>query len=285
MKENNLSIDIGGTKTLVWVLDRNLHVHFRKRLATTEFLRGNVDDLGKMAEHISEKLPMKSFDTVGVSCKGNAINGRIRFLSLLGGNVDVDPEEVFGNHLKFRQFIFDNDVISMTKAENAFGMGRRTKNFSLINLGTGMRVVNVVDGKILRGVNGMAGEIGFIEIHDSHTNSIQYFDSLVAGRGLSVLSKLINGSELSAKEIFEKGETNLIGIFTHYLVDLLLQTTYYYNPEGIVFTGSLTKAHEKWLPEVIHEYDNKIFPKLIKPKYIAISKLKDPASLGAVLSN
>lgn len=283
MREKDLSIDIGGTKTLVWVLDQNLQVQYRKRLLTTDFLRGNKADLGEMVEHISEELPTKSFETVGVSSKGNTVNGRIRYSSLLGGNVNIDPKVTFKKHLKFRHFIFDNDVFSMAKAENRFGIGRKTKNFSLINLGTGMRVVNVINGKIQRGVNEMAGEIGFMEIHDSYTNTRQYFDSLVAGRGLNALSKLLNNDDLSAKEIFENSVPNLIGIFTHYLTDLIMQTTYYYNPEGIVFTGSLTKAHQKWLPKVIHEYDQRIFPKLIRPRYIEISRLKNSASLGAVL--
>ena len=168
-------------------------------------------------------------------------------------------------------------------AEREWGEGRHTTNFSLINLGTGMRVINVIDGKVQRGARGMAGEIGFIDIDDKFTDTTQHFDSLVAGKGLNHLSKLLNSEDIDAEEIFKRGTPNLLAIFTHYIVELLLQTTYFYNPETVVFTGSLAKAENKWLPKVVAEFDRKLYPKLIRPDRVVVSKVEDSASFGALL--
>jgi len=284
MIKRNLSVDIGGTKILICVLDQNCKILFRKKLATSRFLKNDKYDLERLTRHLVSFLPRKNFNRVGISLKGNVINNRIRYSSLLGGKVNIDPQRIFKRYLQFESLVADNDVFSMAKAEIMFGIGKRIKNFSLINLGTGLRIANVVNGKILKGSDAMAGEVGFMGIYDNFTKSDQYLDNMVAGRGLKRLAEALNGTSLSAKEIFEHNVKNVIEIFTHYVTDLLIKISYFYNPQAIVFTGSIAKASRKWLSKVIAEYNQKIFPELARVRNITVSKLRDSASIGAILT-
>lgn len=54
----------------------------------------------------------------------------------------------------------DNDVRSATAAEQRFGLGRVSGNFIYLNVGTGIAAGFVVGGRILRGANCNAGEVG-----------------------------------------------------------------------------------------------------------------------------
>ena len=108
---------------------------------------------------------------------------------------------------------------------------------------------------------------------------------MVSGGGLNKLSIQLNGRDLSAKDIFSTNMTGLIEIFIYYVTELLIEATLYLNPEVVVFTGSLTKSYKRWLQEVIKRYNEKVFPDIVKPKQITVSKLKNSASLGAILYN
>jgi len=58
----------------------------------------------------------------------------------------------------------DNDVKSATHAEMTWGFGRFTDNFIYINVGTGIAVGSVVDGRIIRGSHFNAGEAGHLKV-------------------------------------------------------------------------------------------------------------------------
>lgn len=285
MKNNLLSIDVGGTKTLICVFDKNLNILFSKLLTTKDYLKGNTQDLNDLIGYIKSFLNEDYFHTIGLSFKGNITKNHILFASLLGDEINVDVKKIIKKYFQFKRFIIDNDVFCMAKAEKRYGVGTKTKNFLLINVGTGLRLVNVIDGKIHRGYTNLAGEIGYKEIWDKITQTNQYFNDLVSGGGLNKLSLQFDGKNLSAEEIFNKNVSGLIEIFIYYVTDLLIEATLYLNPEVVVFTGSLTKAYKKWLPEVIKRYNKRVFPKIVKPKQITVSNLKYSASLGSILYN
>lgn len=285
MSNKILSIDVGGTKTLICVFDTNLKILTSKLLSTHDYLKGMTQDLDNLFRFIKNILDEDDYHTIGVSFKGNVTSDHILFASLLGGKINVDVKKLIKKHFKFRRFIIDNDVFCMAKAEKKYGVGTRVKNFLLINVGTGLRLVNVIDGRIHRGYSNLAGEIGYKEVWEKITKTNQYFNDLVSGGGLNKLSIQLNGRDLSAKDIFSTNMTGLIEIFIYYVTELLIEATLYLNPEVVVFTGSLTKSYKRWLPEVIKRYNEKVFPDIVKPKQITVSKLKNSASLGAILYN
>ena len=54
----------------------------------------------------------------------------------------------------------DNDVKSATRAERVWGFGQISKNFIYINVGTGIAVGTVINGRQIRGSHFNAGEVG-----------------------------------------------------------------------------------------------------------------------------
>ncbi|MGR0318996.1 ROK family protein [Agromyces sp. ZXT2-3] len=62
--------------------------------------------------------------------------------------------------------VVENNVNALAVAERLFGLGRSHDNFLVVTIGTGVGAGIVIDGNVLRGASGGAGEIGHIPIAD-----------------------------------------------------------------------------------------------------------------------
>jgi predicted NBD/HSP70 family sugar kinase len=62
------------------------------------------------------------------------------------------------------QLVVENDVDAATLAEREHGHGREVGTFAFVWIGTGIGMGLVIDGKLHRGVHGVAGEIAFMPL-------------------------------------------------------------------------------------------------------------------------
>ncbi|MDP9795852.1 putative NBD/HSP70 family sugar kinase [Catenuloplanes nepalensis] len=60
--------------------------------------------------------------------------------------------------------VADNDIRALTEAENWFGAGADARSFLLVAVGSGVTSGLVVDGRVLTGAHGVAGELGHVPI-------------------------------------------------------------------------------------------------------------------------
>jgi predicted NBD/HSP70 family sugar kinase len=280
--KNLLSIDIGGTKVRVIIYSSTHTILQEFLLPTKEYLQKRGEsDLRNLFDAIKNKINETSFETVGISMNCAIHEGKIIYSSLLGGSGDWNVQEIAVNYFETSKFIIDNDVYAMAKAENTYGIGMREKNFLFVNLGTGIRVVGVVNNTLIRGEASLAGEIGLDKIWIQEANKYTEVDNALAGRGIQNLAKIVFGKEMTAEEIFTKRDEEVIAVFIKYLTQFLHTATFFYNPAVIVFAGSVTNASSKWLDRVKEAYKN-FEPDFILAKDILISELPHTASLGSI---
>jgi len=69
--------------------------------------------------------------------------------------------EAFGQEL-----VVENDVDAAALAERAHGHGRQFASFAFVSIGTGIGMGLVIDGRLHRGVHGVAGEIAYMPISE-----------------------------------------------------------------------------------------------------------------------
>lgn len=62
--------------------------------------------------------------------------------------------------------LVENNVNAVAMAERLYGLGRRYSHFLVVTIGTGVGAAIVIDGAIVRGTGGGAGEIGHIPVRD-----------------------------------------------------------------------------------------------------------------------
>lgn len=158
-----IGIDAGGTKLLGGVVDADLRVHARVHRLWGSNDRASV--LGKMVEEVQAAL--------AVTPEAQAVGFGIPSLVDLGGAVSM-----WSNHLPFDDFAFrdlmserlglpvfvENDANAALLAEHASGAARGASHALMLTLGTGIGGAVLIDGRLYRGSNGAAGELGHIVV-------------------------------------------------------------------------------------------------------------------------
>lgn len=151
-------IDLGGTKTEIAALDGAGEVALRRRIETP---RGSYETLVKaIADLVREAHAELGPGTVGLGIPGSISpkTGLVRnanTIELNGHPLDRDLEGILGQPVRVAN---DANCLALSEAGDGAGAGFATV-FAVI-IGTGCGGAFVVDGKIVGGANGIAGEWG-----------------------------------------------------------------------------------------------------------------------------
>ncbi len=164
-----LGIDIGGTFTKFGLVDRTGKIYFEGEISSRE-----QPDIEKFIESFHQHLRNKlnalktSFKIMGIGvgapngnyysgCIENAPNlawkGKIEFVRLMEGQFQVPA-------------VVTNDANAAALGELLFGDAVGLGNFIMITLGTGLGSGLVVNGNIVYGNDGFAGELGHVRAVD-----------------------------------------------------------------------------------------------------------------------
>lgn len=174
-----LGIDVGGTKMLGLALDGEGKVLHQARRPSTHGIAATAGDpvaaaalVEAMAELAEEIIADASaagapVGAVGVGVPGLVDDrGRLRFAPNLPAGDDVEVAARLEARLGVR-VVADNDATCATVAEWVVGAASGASDAVLVTLGTGIGGGLVCAGKVMRGRNGFAGEIGHIVVDPS----------------------------------------------------------------------------------------------------------------------
>ena len=169
MKTYYIGVDLGGTNIKIAVFDEGFRKCGEKR-TPTEVKYGSEHVLVRIWHGITELLEELHLKPEDIRCMGMGVPG---ILDIPNGISRFSPnfpkwEEVpivawMKNHLGIPTFI-DNDARVNLYGEWKFGAGKNRKNVLMITLGTGLGGAAVVDGRVIYGATGSAGEIGHINM-------------------------------------------------------------------------------------------------------------------------
>lgn len=159
-----VGVDIGGTKVLAGVVDGTGRVSSTARRTTPgrRVLTSQVEDA--LVEAILESADGRPLAGVGVAAAG--------FVDSAGERVMFAPHlpwqgEPLRDLLQERlgcPVHLDNDANCAARAEAHFGAARGASSALMVTMGTGIGGAVLLDGRVLRGANGMAGEFGHMQV-------------------------------------------------------------------------------------------------------------------------
>ena len=154
-----LGIDIGGTKCAV-TLGEDGKI-FKKESFPTKECKQTITKLLDLAEKMGKA------DAVGISCGGPLDSNRGIIMSPpnLPGWDNIPITSLFEQRLKIPAYL-QNDANACALAEWRFGAGRGTRNMVFLTFGTGLGAGLILNGRLVDGANGMAGEIGHVRLTD-----------------------------------------------------------------------------------------------------------------------
>jgi len=159
-----IGVDLGGTKLLAGAVDPSLEVHHRAQRVVADLSREAL--LAAAAEAVTE-----ASDAVGgARAVGFGIPSLIdqaRGVAVSTVHlpiVDLPFAAVMGERLGV-PVVVDNDANCAMLAEHRFGAARGADHAVLLTIGTGIGGGLVIDGRLVRGATGAAGEPGHMSIN------------------------------------------------------------------------------------------------------------------------
>ncbi|MBR7743143.1 ROK family glucokinase [Phycicoccus sp. BSK3Z-2] len=160
-----VGVDIGGTKVAAGVVDARGRVLRRTRRDTPHRSKSprHVEDT---IVAVVEDLVAHGDDVVAVGIGAAGFVAADRSTVVFAPHLSWRQEplrESLGRRLALPVFV-DNDANAAAWAEHRFGAGRGESHLVMVNLGTGIGGGIVLDGRVVRGRFGIAGEFGHMRV-------------------------------------------------------------------------------------------------------------------------
>ena len=293
-----LGIDIGGTNTVVGLVDKTGNVLGTDSIKTQSFpvLEEYVKTVSKLAKDLIAKNNVSVNDIVGLGIgapNANYYTGNIEMAPNLPWKQDKVPlAKMFREELNIPVTI-TNDANAAALGEKMYGVAKDMDNFIMITLGTGVGSGIVINGQLVYGHDGFAGELGHVIIERNGRlcgcGRRGCLETYCSATGIVRTAKERNTPFLTSKDIYDaavKGDETAIDIFKETGTRLgraLADMVVFSSPEAFVLFGGLAKAGDfivKYTKEAMEEAIMPIFKGKVK---ILLSTMKDAdaAVLGA----
>lgn len=310
-KALTIGIDIGGTTTKFGIVDAKGNILEQDRVPTNQ--HENVEDF--IEDLFTGLMPMitraggvDQFAGIGMGApNGNIYSGTIEYAPNLKWKGIIPIADLVSQKFGLPTRL-TNDANAAAMGEMMYGCAKGMKHFITITLGTGVGSGIVIDGKIVVGHDGFAGELGHTiirhngRLHKS-TNmrgSLEAYASATGVRETAIelltahperesLLRDYSINELTSQTVYEcalQGDSiaNEIFEFTgEILGEALANFIMFSSPEAIVLFGGLTKAGELLMRPTRRSMEANLLPIFQDKVKLIYSNLKeaDAAILGA----
>jgi glucokinase len=303
-----IGIDIGGTNTAIGVVDENGEVLDKTSISTPS--HGDVDQyIEEMALAINDlESKVKNYNPgaeilgVGIGApNGNYYNGTIEHAPNLSFKGIVPFVELLKKKFPdYKAITLTNDANAAAIGEMVYGGAKGMKNFAMFTLGTGVGSGLIVNGDLVYGADGFAGECGHTTLipggrkcgcgGNGHLEAYcsapgmkrTAFEILARDNAADSILADKSFNELDSKAIFdaaEKGDKVALEVFEqtgHWLGVSLADTVHHLSPEAIFLFGGPTAAGDYIFKPTIKSMEKHLIP-VFKGK---VKVLKSELSLG-----
>ncbi len=315
MKKVAIGVDIGGTNTAIGVVDPEGNVMVKMNIPTPS--HGDIDkyilDLSNaIKEQIkSVKLLNNDIQVLGIGIgapNGNYYSGTIEYAPNLSFQGVVHLVKLLRNYFpEMEALALTNDANAAAIGEMIYGGAKGMKNFVMFTLGTGVGSGVVVNGELVYGSDGFAGEIGHTDLgadgRPCGCSALGHLEAYTSAPGMKRTafellahyndndSLLADKSfkELDSKMIYDaavKGDKIALEVFEktgEWLGQGLANTVHYLSPEAIFLFGGPTAAGDYIFKPTKENMEKHLLPIFKDKIQILPSQLKagDAAIVGA----
>ncbi len=158
----SLGIDIGGTNTDIGLVNGTGTVISRTNLKTFQYNDPQlyVNDIVKAIKELTKDILPEKITGVGIGAPAaNYYTGSIENATNLNMKGIIPLRTMIQEQLPF-QVVVTNDANAATYGEMIYGGAQGMKHFMMFTLGTGIGSGIVIDGNLVYGYDGLAGEMG-----------------------------------------------------------------------------------------------------------------------------
>lgn len=295
LKPYVIGLDLGGTNSVFGIVDARGDIKATTAIKTQgfdnveDYVQASVDALQPIIEQVGGIDTIKA---MGIGApNGNYYTGSIEFAPNLtwAHNGIVPLASMFSNKLGV-PVALTNDANAAALGEMTYGAARGMKNFIEITLGTGVGSGIVINGQLVYGCDGFAGELGHVTMVRGEngrkcgcgrTGCLEAYCSAtgVARTAREVLEKTDRPSllrDLKPEDITSldvsiaagKGDELAKEIYDftgHMLGEACADFAAFSSPEAFVFFGGMVKAGDLIMNPIKEAYDAHVM-KIFKGK-------------------
>ncbi len=309
MKPYVLGIDIGGTNTVFGIVDARGNVIASSSIKTqrhADFYQ-YLDELHTEATKLIEANDATDkIQGIGIGApNANYYTGRIEnAVNLPWPSINLAElvSEKFGIPVAIT-----NDANAAALGEMTYGAARGMKDFIMITLGTGVGSGIVINGQMVYGANGFAGELGHVivkrnngrlcgcgrtgclETYCSATGVARTAREFLEARNEPSLLRNLDIDAITSKDVYDaaiqddKLAKDIFEYTGNILGEAMADMVAFSAPEAFILFGGLAKSGDLLLKPVCAALERNILPCFKGLTKVILSELKeaDAAVLGA----
>ncbi|MBO5611171.1 MAG: ROK family protein [Prevotella sp.] len=294
LKPYVIGLDLGGTNSVFGIVDSRGEIKATTAIKTQGYnnVEEYVDAAVAAVDVIIEQVGgIELIKAMGIGApNGNYYNGTIEFAPNLSWGRDgiVPLADMFSKKLGI-PVALTNDANAAAIGEMTYGVARGMKNFIMITLGTGVGSGIVVNGQLVYGSDGFAGELGHtiirreggrpcgcgrngcLECYCSATGVARTARELLDTTSEPSLLRELNPDEITSLDVSiaaGKGDALAKRIYEftgEILGEACADFTAFSSPEAFIFFGGLTKAGDLLMDPIKRAYDEHVL-KIFKGK-------------------
>ena len=266
----SLGIDIGGTKiSYALINEKGEILNEVKKTATPKTSKEIEQTLKNIISEYEDEVNLIALATAGaVNNENNAVIGSTA--NLPKGYKDIDFQS-----LSKKPVFIENDANCAAWAEYRTGASKGLNNSVMLTLGTGVGGGIIINGKLLKGKSGAAGEMHFPMSRNKERSCTcgfwDCFEAYASGNGLRRTGIDVTGrKDITTYDIIDgvkSGDKQALKAFNIWQNDIaigIVGLANIFDPDCIVLSGSMdqfvdTEKIEKFVNENIVTSPTKIY--------------------------
>jgi len=288
-----LGIDLGRTSTIGLLLNLRgrVLVRFERKTPSLKTVKAHAN----WAIDVAEKILLKSGDAlpplagIGVALPGLVMKGHASKSAPqnLSETIQGELRERFG----VPAFV-ENDARMMALGSLWFGAGRDFTDFIVVNIGHGIGMGVVVNGRILNGKQGFAGELGYLPLGDpgidGYLDRPRALENVASGAGLIRKAALVgiqvdDASQLA--DLARKGSAAARRVFDEFAEALglgIAAAMNIFDPQAVILSGRVCRSSDLFFNKMRETTRVHALPPIWETTNIQLSTLDvDLGPLGA----
>lgn len=304
-----IGIDIGGTNSVFGVVDKRGHIIIQGSIKTDAYKEINdyVSHLAAGVQKIIDQVGgTDNIKGIGVGApNGNYFTGCIEFAANLPWKGVIPLAQMLSDKLNI-PVALTNDANAAAIGEMTYGAARGMKDFIVITLGTGVGSGIVVNGQLVYGHDGFAGELGHtttiregrqcgcgkkgcLETYTSATGVARTAKEFLTTRKDASILRELPLDDIKSKDVYDaamQGDALAKEIFEYtgkILGEAFADFVAFSSPEAIILFGGLTKSGKYIFDPIRKHMEENMLPIFRNKIKLLMSELKDAdaAILGA----
>jgi glucokinase len=288
-----LAIDLGATKTAVAVTDLRGRPLARSEMPTgseagAPSVMRRVADAGRaLLDQVRDPAPAVA--AVAAVTPGIVLEDRVLLAPNNRGWESLGLARELRAAFGVEVAVVDNDVKAAARAEARWGRLTGSSTGLLVNLGTGLAFAAVVNGEVLLGAHGAAGEFGYQLTGDAGDRPFAEggapLEEIAGGRGIAERVSACLGRRVTTAEAFALARSEpqvrellagALAVLGRHVANLALA----FDPEVIAIGGGMMGSAPAILPVLREQLDRAVpYPPRLEAAHFA----RDGSLAGAIL--